>query len=558
MNENREFQIFEDYTKSVCRKIMSQKKKNEVREELSSHLLEEYERNFALGMDDESAQLKAIEKMGDQDKIAKDFGALYSVIPTEYMRSSLNLIIWGMALTFFQINLFTGFSEITKFIGKMLLIYGLLKLKETDKKFKKAFYLNIGLELYGLIMQNIALYTVDKNDFLLLDSFIAMTLNLLVYWWIFSGINNLCKNLISEDDKKPHLISSFIAYVFISIIIIFAALTEATFLAMGTPLLMIFALWQLNRAKKILAYKEPEFDLKETLKINEKVAYWILIIILAITPIISMLVAASPDVNAEIYNTSDINVDKSEVEFAKNNMLELGFPQEYLKDLPDSEILKYGEATYMLLENTTEVKKTNLANEREVVCTVETFHFHYSDGEIRIMMRAEIPESSPAKYRKGLYHQFYNNRFVPFDEDNNNGEFFIALSDKDGKTYSTAPLSEFTPKNAIDKFYISGFEFTFVKNSNNRRAYLAHSALMQDPYTEQASCTDGAFFWQSLPINVDNTSINDMAILEFDGVIDFGGSDFESIKRYDLYNYFDYYPHYMIKDKQIDSDEIAD
>ena len=66
MDENKGFLIIDEYINSICRKIMSPRKKNEVYDELYSHLIEEYEKNFSLGMDDESAQLKAIEKMGDK------------------------------------------------------------------------------------------------------------------------------------------------------------------------------------------------------------------------------------------------------------------------------------------------------------------------------------------------------------------------------------------------------------------------------------------------------------------------------------------------------------
>ena len=550
-----DFRIFYEYINSVCQKIRSPRKRNEVFEELFSHLIEEYERNFALGMDDETAQLKAIEKMGDKEKITNDFGKLYSIIPTEYMRSSLNFIIWGMALSFFQINLFPGMGKILQFAGKMDLIYGLLKLRNTNKKLNFAFYLNIAVEFYSIIMQGISLYTIENEAMIYGGQLIASTLNLIVYWFIFSGINDITKNLISDDNKKPHLIGGFITYVFTAIIIVFAATTEETYIAMGTPLLMIFALCQLGRAKNILAYKEPEFDISEPVKKIEKIGYRILVVVLAIVPIILMLVAATPIVDTVIYNNSDSTIENSVIEEARVSMLEMGFPEEYLNDLPDSEVIKYGDATYMHFEKTDEIKSTTLANDSEIVCTIESYHFYYDGGEIRVLMRAELPENSKAKYRKGLYHQFYDRDVVPIDEDSNVEEFFIALSDKDGKTYSTAPLSEYTPKNAIEKFYISGFEFTFVNGSTNRRAYLAHSAQFKEPNNAIATCTDGVFLWQKIPISAYDTSINDMAILEFSGTMYFP-NDLEPIRRSDLYNYFDYYPYYTIDDESINFNEI--
>lgn len=545
MDENRDFLIIDEYINSICRKIMSPRKKNEVYDELYSHLIEEYEKNVSLGLDDESAQLKAIEKMGDKEKIANDFGKIYSIIPTEYMRSSLNFIIWGMALSFFRINLFNGMGDITKFIGGLLIIYGLFKLKSVNKKLNIALFLDIGTKLFSLVTHNISLYIVDSSILQIINSFIVIPITLFEYWCILSGIRDITKNLVSDKDKQPHLTSGFLSYVICAIIIVFSALTEVTVLIYATPLLMIFCLCQLGRAKKILAYKEPEFDLTETLKKSEKAIFVALAIILAVTPLISIYIASSPKVESTIYIATDSSVAKAEIEKARINMLELGFPEEYLKDLPDSEVLKYGDATHLLVEKPDEIKQTTLANDKIVICTSETFIFYYPDREIRTIMRISLPDDSKAKYRNGVYHQYYDGDFVPVDKDENR-EFFIALSDDNNEIYSTAPLSEYTPKSQIDKFYVSGYEFAFVKKSTNRRAYLAHSAIIKSNDYQWVG-TDAVFLWQRYPIGINGSSINDMALKEFDGVITFGGSDFEPIKRFDLYGAFDYKPEYSIK-----------
>ncbi len=545
MDENRDFLIIDEYINSICKKIMSPRKKNEVYDELYSHLIEEYEKNFSLGMDDESAQLKAIEKMGDKDKIASDFGKLYSIIPTEYMRSSLNFIIWGMALSFFQFNLFPGMGEITKFIGGLLLLYGLFKLRGVNKKLNIALFIDIGTELLSLIIQNISLYMVDSSTLQFINAFILTPITLFEYWCIFSGIKDITKNLVSEEDKQPHLTSGFLSYVICTIIIVFSALTEVTVLIYVTPILMIFTLCHLGRAKKILAYKEPEFDLTETLKKGEKVIFVGLAIILAVTPLISTYIASSPRVEATIYSTTDSSIAKSEIEKARINILKLGFPEEYLKDLPDSEVLEYSDATHLLIEKPDEIKQTTLANDKVVICTSEVFIFYFPDREIRTIMRISLPDNSKAKYRNGVYHQYYDGDFVPMDKDENR-EFFIALSDDNNETFSTAPLSEYTPKSQRDKFFISGYEFAFSKGSTNRRAYLAHSAQIKNNISRWVA-TDAVFLWQKYPIGISGLSINDMALKEFDGVMTFGGSDFEPIKRFDLYDAFDYKPEYTVK-----------
>lgn len=202
MDENKGFLIIDEYINLICRKIMSPRKKNEVYDELYSHLIEEYEKHFSLGLDDESAQLKAYWKMGDKEKIASDFGKLYSIIPTEYMRSSLNFIIWGMVLGFFRINLFPGMGEITTFIGGLLLLYGLFKLRSVNKKLNIALFIGVGTELLSLIMHGISLYIVDSSTLQIINAFVITPITLFKYWCIFSGINDITKNLVSDKDKN--------------------------------------------------------------------------------------------------------------------------------------------------------------------------------------------------------------------------------------------------------------------------------------------------------------------------------------------------------------------
>ena len=134
----------------------------------------------------------------------------------------------------------------------------------------------------------------------IINSFIVIPITLFEYWCILSGIRDITKNLVSDKDKQPHLTSGFLSYVICAIIIVFSALTEVTVLIYATPLLMIFCLCQLGRAKKILAYKEPEFDLTETLKKSEKAIFVALAIILAVTPLISIYIASSPKVESTI------------------------------------------------------------------------------------------------------------------------------------------------------------------------------------------------------------------------------------------------------------------
>ncbi len=558
MNECNEFVIFEEYVKFVCKNIMSVKKRNEVREELYSHLFEEYDRNVALGYDDLSAQQKAIEKMGDKEKIADDFGKIYSVIPNVYMRLSLNFIIWGILLNHFKINLFTGLGEITGFIGEMLLIFGLFKLRKTDKKINRALFLNLTINFIGIILRGISLYMVDASELKFIWAVISSLLATLTYWWIFSGIKNLCETIITEKDKKPKLYLGFTMMALFFFSIIFAYLLEFSLIATISPILLIVALCQLGRAKNVLSHQEPEFELKQSLNKAEKAIYWVLIVVLAVTPMVTMFASAIAKPDCEVYNSADTNTSQEEINYAKEHMLKLGFPKEYLKDLPDSEILKYSDATYLQIEKAYEHKEKDVFYNEKPIANSQIFNFYYDDAEMRILIRVDIPNNSVIKYRSGVYFNFYDRDFTPLYDGNGLGDYgklYLALAEENGKTISYKPLSEYSPKSSIENFYTSGFEFNFKNSNTNKRVYIAHSARISNPTIAHYMWTDGVLLWQQFPISADEKSINDMAREYLNGTIYFS-NDLDKINKRQLYNSPEFEEHYIIEDELVDFDAL--
>ena len=556
MAENKEFSIFEEYINSVCRKIMSIKKKNEVRDELYSHLLEEYDRNIALGLDDLSAQQKAIDKMGDKENLASDFGKIYSVIPTEYMRSSLNFIICGILLSHFHINLFIGMKEITTFIGQALIIFGLFKLRKTEKRLNRALILNVVLNFIGIFIQGLCYYIVDYSNLMFSWSTVTIFTSILTYWWVFSGINNLCKTVTIEKDKKPRLYLAFTMWTLFTLTIYFAYFCEMSEITLIAPIYLIILLYQLNKAKNILSHQEPEFELKHSLSKAENTIYWVLIITLAITPIISMIVSANVTPDYEIFNSSDMVASQQEIDIAKEHLLKLGLPENIINDLPNSEILKYSDATHLQIEKKKEYTRDNIYNEK-IVATSQIFNFYFADAEMRVLTKINIPDNSVIKYRSGVYFYFYNEDFVPLYDKNDLDDYdklYLALSENNGKTLLYQPLSEYTPDNSLENFYSAGFEFSFKKSDTNRRVYVAHSARISSPSERHYMCTDGVLYWQQFPISVEQKSINDMAKEYLNRKI-FFSNDLDAIKKHQLYNSFEFNESYLIEKETIDIDK---
>lgn len=552
MDENREFQIFENYTKSVCRKIMSQRKKNEVREELYSHLLEQYDRNIALGMDDETAQTKTIEKMGDKEKIANEFGALYSVSPPEYMRSSLNFVIWGLVFIIFRFDLFfLGFSKITQFLGQMLMLYGLFMLRKNEKRLNTAFFYYIGLLFVGEIYEFIGMYYSLSDTIANILLIIILLANLVYYYLLVSGIDRLCKTTITENDKTPHLYFGYVMLILQYGIAYLASTANEQNLPFISILPIIIFLFLLRRAKLVLAHEEPEIELYHALDKKEKRIHWCLVAIFIVIPFISMYLSASRAPEYKIFNSADISVEQTSVEEAQQNMLDLNFPEEYLADLPDSEVLEYTNATHMETYD-------YYADDKDAE-KVELFCFFYPDGTLRALYRVELSDELSTPYRKGFFMELSNYAFVQnykasiknTNKTDGYGRFFIALSQVNGNTVSSEYFADHSPYGVVGD-EVAAYEYSYPKKSTQRRAYFATAAYIQYCSEPTVLFIDAHHYSQET-LFYGSHSVSELIEINMNGT--FFSTDFTIRNPQYCFN-VDYDPSYRIKDETIDFDEV--
>lgn len=72
--ETNSINIFLD---SVCNQIRCPQAKEDIRQELYEHILEEKNHNIENGIKSEEAELMAIKKMGKPEKISKEFNKVY-------------------------------------------------------------------------------------------------------------------------------------------------------------------------------------------------------------------------------------------------------------------------------------------------------------------------------------------------------------------------------------------------------------------------------------------------------------------------------------------------
>lgn len=515
MGENSKLQIFDDYINTVCRKIMSKRKKNEVRDELYSHLLEEYERNSVLGMEDEAAQTAAIEKMGDSTKLANSFARLYSVSPPAYMRTSMNFLLLGIILTYINYEVFPGLTKLCVFTGQMLILYGLFKIRKMNRKVNTALLLFPVLMITENTLAFLQMYfSFDKT---VTDVFtvISTVCTAIFYWYLFSGFNKSCYRVLHENENTPHLYLGYSAFILFLINIAFLKWSGTLSTSVFFYIPFFLALLTLNNAKRILTHNEPEIELNHILTKKEKVIYWSVFALFLIIPFTSMYLAASREPETEKYNQADTSIVQEEITFARKHMLELGFPKEYLDDLPDSEVLKYTTATYMQVGYPYEYKRTPE--------TVEVYYFYFEGSGIRALNRISLPDNA-SNYRYGFYLEYRREDFVyPNSSDiwseedytNFNGSFFLALSEKNGETVSSEYFEKTSLHDGNSYNWHRGYEYSFPDESTQRRAYIAESAFIQSYGIRHLISIDAKHYRKDLPVYLTYNHFSELAEEDF-------------------------------------------
>ncbi len=505
MNENIKYDLFDDYTKAVTKKILSRKKTAEVRDELFSHLIEEYERFRGLGKSHTEAQEQTINLMGDKKVIAEQFGQLYSISPSDYLGSAFTYLIFGMLLSSFQFDFFTGAREIVLFIGQAILLFALTKLRKADKMMDVAAKLCGGKYLCIIVYQVIAMLLPDSHDFILSFNFINIAFNLVLYGVIFVGIYNLFGKL-EKEVKMPNLLLGYIFYFLYSAALMAGIIYnggDGSILLYIIPVFLAVTIVVVMKSQLALCSRENEIELTGIATTREKVICWVLVTALAIIPAISMVALSCFPTKTSAFEISDTTESAESITSARENMLKLGFPETYLADLPDSEVLRYKEALHLEINERNEQKNVNYYGKNKFSYTIQTFVFYFPQGEMRTLMRLELPDDSLVRFRNGLYYKFGDG----FLGDNGKSNFHLALSEKDTKTVSSKILSTYKEEN-YGTYYEAGFEFKFPNGSTNRRAYLAKNAMVTHPTTHRLYYLDAIFVFEEFPIKTELQSIN--------------------------------------------------
>ena len=463
-----EMKILNTYINNVCKGIRDRKVKNELKDELLSHLLEIYERNIALGLSDEDAQKDAVAHMGDSEAVSKTFKQIYPISSAEYFRRSGWCLAYPLLLYFSY-----GLRAVdTLCIITFFLFLALYKIRKVNKIFNTAFIATTAngvIQIVFFVLQNYILFEKSFSLFVVLSYQIMIVV---IYTLIILGLIQIKKEL--NEPKEDF----WLAYASIPALILSNTLAIVSkFLGYsdwGFPALLIgFIINFLPAAVIYTTVRDIDnlgLQIPQKMHTKKKIIITFLIIFIVTSSLcIYSVFVPYPPVD---YSTNDINTDVAEI---KNNLIELGLPQSIVEELPESEILKYKDATELIIYE--DEKWNNPFIDEEKTVEEDLTESHY------VSYLFTLPATEVEPYRVRILVAI--DRFEEFDETlytelvldyfrNDSSDIFCKmLCDIDNVSKEIEPIhNEAVSYDDIEDLY---YIFTPTKNATNHRAYISQT-----------------------------------------------------------------------------------
>lgn len=507
---------FEDYLNYICAGIQSHTKRAEIHDELLGHLEDTYERALATGHTAAEAENEALTNMGDREVLRGKFALLYKFSPPEYMRSTVNCLIFGLLFVFCRVDVVPLFGKFMPIIGQILLLCALFRLYRYNKPLKAA----AGIFTAYLLCQNaawfITVYDMPQNLWRGCFAVAAAVFLNVFCCALYIGMQALCDKQSGFGTGNSFLSLCIVPQLWVAYCtIVFswdsAPIPSAEYAGYNiyTLLGLIFPVIGLWRAKRILSRAEPEFPLEKPGRTGLAVC----IALCLLLPLGSMVAAATRAPETEIYTVSDTN-RAADADAARAHLRSLGLPETILRDLPDSEVLHYSTAQYMDIQ-----ENLKFSNGQETGGTAYIFYLNGLPTEddpeavspngryVRVLTVLSGFDERTFHFRDGIYLPYSEEPWFRFsalvDTD-----FFLLLSEKDGQTVSAKAFSRWNDLHDGAQELMTGYDFAFPHGVENRRMYLASTVLVNGKIESGFSSAFHSVGWsmryyrQVLPLNI--------------------------------------------------------
>ncbi len=514
------FDKFLDY---VCGDIISDRERENARNELYDHLMCTYECNLAQGMNEEKAAIEAENSMGDKNDVKTKLGQVHASFPELRFKSALALVIVGFFFASFQISLLGGMDILIKLFGQSLMIAGTFCLRKAHKKLGSAFAAIMGQYVFSGASTVLTPIAEDHPLPILVLSLLGAICGA-AFWVLFvGGLIDLTRE--HEDEEALHLPLCAVSNVFLSALnggtYIYMYITKTASLnSENAPaffliaillviLNMIITITVLRRANRFLYESGHEYEAESSgLKKGVITLCAFALVLAACAGFDAYRLTRKAEI--EPYSTADISMDADERARIENTLADYGVDREVLKLLPNSEIMRF--------RNTASVDKLTDRSLQGIKYTKEYQNRRSSDGKLKSGVYTMSTTGDPSYYfenftycvtdndgkkqllcsfelkniesaKKGNIKNYAdclefeksdaNKSLMTYQVYRNNDSFFI-LTQEDGQELKNKPLNIKRKTDALGNTAISEVEFQCKPGM--RIFYTADLTVADTPY----------------------------------------------------------------------------
>lgn len=338
-----EMKIINTYIDNVCKGIRDRKVKNELKDELLSHLLEVYDKNIALGMTDEDAQKDAVAHMGDSEAVSKTFKQIYPISSAEYFKDTGRWFAWG--LVFCMLWSYRGFIGL--FALSIYLILSLNRIKIINKRLHTAYNISKVNSILNLIFF-FAYHNTLINENVMIAVVICLNIiTIVTYIFTIIGLVRVRKDLGEEKTYKGLALSSVL-----SIILCFTMICIQLFVKHNLGLIFTSLAISILPAGFMYTIVTEDIDKLGTGVPQDKktkIERYIFALVFGVVGISLFFTSEIFTYYQPIdYVVNDVDTDVNEI---RNKLVNLGLPENVANELPESEIVKYKNATELQVDS---------------------------------------------------------------------------------------------------------------------------------------------------------------------------------------------------------------
>lgn len=474
-----EFDSLLDY---LCSGIHSADERQSVRDELYDHLMCLYEKNTAVGMDEEAAAKEAMNTLGNADELRHELSLVHSYSPNESMNRAVALLIAGFVFSSFQLNFFSGMETLWKLLGAVLTLCGLFSLRKANKMLKYAMITDCFACAAAAVSFAVYPLLYEYSAWVVGCACVRLALGLATWLLTLKGLSELTSPY-KAFAKKPlryslvgglNILSSIVSGTLIvltngSRLNISGGDTAVTAVIFSVTLALILsALVLLIRVYKLLNICGHEYRVESSGKKQVAVIVAAVLLFFAVGAGADMY-SSLREAEEKPYTVNDAGMAKSEYNRICGLMREYGVRLDVINSLPESELANYADIEdpaafdFDELQSLIESNRTaNTATLGSRTVTGNCFMIPLKNYDVRILRYYELTAADDrlADITGCIDHFIINQpELMPLScGGEHNGDFLLLLKGFSGTETEYEPLAIHGGNNSlVDSIYTVDF-----------------------------------------------------------------------------------------------------